>query len=182
MTESNTALIALGANLGKPEATFRRALERLAGESVDVVAVSGLWRSPAWPEGSGAPDYLNAVAKVRTGLRAEALLALLHELEAEAGRRRSMRNAPRELDLDLLDHGGRVVEGELVLPHPRLQSRAFVLLPLWEVEPEWVHPVSGEGLWEMMGKLGSEGVMATMRITGLQDYNATNTQLRQPRA
>ena len=164
MTESNTALIALGANLGKPEAAFRRALERLAGEGVDVVAVSGLWRSPAWPEGSGAPDYLNAVAKVRTGLRAEALLELLHKLEAEAGRRRSVRNAPRELDLDLLDHGGRVVDGKMVLPHPRLHSRAFVLLPLWEVEPDWVHPVSGEGVWEILGRLGSEGVMATVRL------------------
>ena len=164
MTESNTALIALGANLGKPEAAFRRALERLAGEGVEVVAVSGLWRSPAWPEGSGAPDYLNAVAKVRTGLEAEALLALLHKLEAEAGRRRSVRNAPRELDLDLLDHGGRVVDGKMVLPHPRLQDRAFVLLPLWEVEPDWMHPVSEEGVWEMMGRLGSGGVLATTRL------------------
>ena len=164
MTESNTALIALGANLGKPEAAFRRALARLSKAGIEVVAVSGLWRSPAWPEGSGAPDYLNAVAKVQTVLDAEALLALLHELEAEAGRQRGVRNAPRELDLDLLDHDGRVVEGKLTLPHPRLQDRAFVLLPLWEVEPDWVHPVSGEGVWEILGRLGSEGVMATVRL------------------
>ena len=93
------------------------------------------------------------------------MLPLLHKLEAEAGRRRSVRNAPRELDLDLLDYEGRVVEGELTLPHPRLQDRAFVLLPLWEVEPEWVHPVSGEGVWEMMGRLESESVMATTCIS-----------------
>ena len=164
MTESNTALIALGANLGKPEAAFRRALARLAEEGVEVVAVSGLWRSPAWPEGSGAPDYTNAVAKVRTGLGAEALLSFLHMLEREAGRMRTTRNAPRELDLDLLDYEGRVVEDEMVLPHPRLQDRAFVLLPLWEVEPDWMHPVSGDGVWEMMGRLGSRGVMATVRL------------------
>ena len=182
MTESNTALIALGANLGKPEAAFRRALERLAGEGVEVVAVSGLWRSPAWPEGSGAPDYLNAVAKVRTGLEAEALMALLHKLEAEAGRRRSVRNAPRELDLDLLDYEGRVVAGELTLPHPRMQSRAFVLLPLWEVEPEWEHPVSGQGVWEMIGRLESGSVLATTRIPALQDHDSPTTQLRHPRA
>ena len=165
MKQSNTALIALGANLGKPEAAFRRALARLAEEGVEVVAVSGLWRSPAWPEGSGAPDYTNAVAKLRTDMGAEALLALLHELEAEAGRRRSVKNAPRELDLDLLDCGGRVMEGELTLPHPRLQWRAFVLLPMWEVEPDWVHPVSGEGVWEMMGRLGTEAVFATRRFS-----------------
>jgi len=160
MTERNTACIALGANLGKPRKAFERALAMLRQCGVEVVRESGLWRSPAWPAESGAPDYLNAVVAVETELGAHALMAMLHEVEAAAGRVRGERNAPRELDLDLVCYGDEVLaEGRdvgLVLPHPRMADRAFVLLPLWEVAGEaWRHPVSGEGVWEMMGRLVS---------------------------
>ena len=156
------ALIALGANLGKPRETFARALDAISSDA-DVLAVSGLWASPAWPPGSGAPDYVNAVAGVRTDLTAEAMLDRLHAIEAAEGRVRNERNAPRTLDLDLLDHAGAVRAGGPVLPHPRLQDRAFVLLPLWEVAPDWTHPVTGRGVWEMMGRLPDVSGMRRLR-------------------
>ena len=174
MTERNEAFIALGANLGKPREAFAWALAELEAAGVEVVRVSGLWRSAAWPEGSGAPDYLNAVAKVRAGVGPEALLALLHAVEARAGRVRGERNAPRVLDLDLVSYEAEVREGELVLPHPRVGERAFVLLPMWEVEADWVHPVTGEGVWEMMGRLGSVEVeRVTERWRGAPIFSET---------
>ena len=137
-----------------------------------VAARSRLWRSPAWPP--GGPPYVNAALLLRTGLPPEALLARLHAIEAAFGRERRGRWAARTLDLDLLAVGplvlpdpgtqarwrdldperqGREAPGELVLPHPRLQDRAFVLVPLGEVAPGWRHPLLGLTAAEMLARL-----------------------------
>jgi 2-amino-4-hydroxy-6-hydroxymethyldihydropteridine diphosphokinase len=149
-------LIALGANLpsaaGPPEETLKSALRWLAGQSITIVKRSGFYRSEAWPDPSD-PPFVNAVAEVKTALEPAALLAVLHKTEAEFGRRRSTPNAPRTLDLDLLDYEARIQDGPPVLPHPRMETRPFVLLPLREVAPDWRHPVSGLGLDALIGKL-----------------------------
>lgn len=140
-------LVALGANLvspaGPPESTLRAALDTLAEGGVGIAAVSRFYRTPAWPEPSD-PPFVNAVARVETVLTPLRLLDRLHDVETVFGRVRSARNAPRTLDLDLLDYDGRIEAGPPVLPHPRIAERAFVLIPLADVAPGWKHPVSGE--------------------------------------
>jgi len=139
------AHIALGANLGDRAGAIARALAALrATPAVRVVAVSRLWETA--PVGPPQPAYLNAAAALDTELDALALLARLHALEVEAGRTRGEeRNLPRTLDLDLLLFGGLVIEAaELVVPHPRMHERAFVLEPLAEIAPGIVHPLRGE--------------------------------------
>jgi 2-amino-4-hydroxy-6-hydroxymethyldihydropteridine diphosphokinase len=154
-------LIALGANLpspaGPPEETLRSALQRLAGQGITIVKRSGFYRSEAWPDPSD-PAFVNAVAAVETGLDPAALLAMLHQTEGEFGRRRSTANAPRTLDLDLLDYDARIQDGPPQLPHPRMDQRAFVLLPLGDVAPDWHHPISGLGLAELIAKLPPAGI------------------------
>jgi 2-amino-4-hydroxy-6-hydroxymethyldihydropteridine diphosphokinase len=118
---------------------------------------SGFYRSAAWPDPND-PPFVNAVAAVETDLSPAALLAELHEVEAAFGRRRSMPNAPRTLDLDLLDYHGRVEEGPPHLPHPRMETRAFVLIPLQEVAPLWVHPVSRRTISELIVRLPQGGI------------------------
>lgn len=115
---------------------------------------SSWYRSAPVPP-SDQPWFVNAVAGVRTALSPRDLLVALHDVEAEFGRVRSVRNASRTLDLDLLAYGDAVIEdpGGLVLPHPRLAERAFVLLPLAEVAPAWRHPVSGLTAGEMLALL-----------------------------
>ncbi len=151
--------IALGANLpgpaGPPRATLEAALARLAAAGVGVVRCSRWYRSPAWPDPAD-PEFVNAVAEVETGLSPEALLALLHEIEAALGRRRAAPNAPRAIDLDLLDYLGAVQAGPPALPHPRLHRRAFVLLPLAEIAPGWRHPVSRRSVGDLIAALGPE--------------------------
>jgi 2-amino-4-hydroxy-6-hydroxymethyldihydropteridine diphosphokinase len=151
--------IALGANLpgpaGPPRATLEAALARLEAAGVHVVRRSRWYRSPAWPDPAD-PEFVNAVAEVETPLSPEALLALLHEIEAALGRRRAAPNAPRALDLDLLDHGGAVQAGPPALPHPRLHRRGFVLLPLADIAPGWRHPVSRRSVGELITALGPE--------------------------
>jgi len=102
-----------------------------------VTARSSLYRTA--PVDATGPDFINAVVQLETALDPHALLAELHRLEAVAGRERPYRNAPRTLDLDLLRHGDAVMESEtLTLPHPRMNERAFVLLPLAEIAPDQV--------------------------------------------
>lgn len=154
-------LIALGANLpsavGAPEATLRAALRLLGERGVRVEKQSLFYRSAAWPDLSD-PPFVNAMARVATDLAPVELLGVLHEVEGAFGRWRGTRNAPRTLDLDLIDYDGRVEEGALVLPHPRMESRAFVLVPLRDVAPDWRHPISRRTVSELIAASPAGGV------------------------
>ncbi|HEU0222389.1 MAG TPA: 2-amino-4-hydroxy-6-hydroxymethyldihydropteridine diphosphokinase [Paracoccaceae bacterium] len=181
--------IALGANLpsasGTPQRTLENALLFLEAETIHVVRASPWYRNPAYPPGSG-PDFVNGVVRAETALGAEAVLAALHRVEARLGRQRAQRWAPRAIDLDLLAWNDAVQPdrttlarlmalgparakaepppGGLVLPHPRLQERAFVLVPLAAIEPDWRHPVTGQGVAEMLAALPREDVAAMVPI------------------
>ena len=138
------AFVALGANLGNPASRMQEALSAIdALPGTRVVARSSLYRT-APVGGPPQPDYLNAVAHIRTALPARALLDALLGIERAAGRVRAERNGPRVLDLDLILYGaGRTSEPGLEVPHPRLHERAFVLAPLAEIAPEHVVPERG---------------------------------------
>jgi len=135
-------LIAFGANLSIPKLTFQSALSSLRENGFKPQRKSGLWRSPAWPEGLGHPDFINAVVSGQFSGSPEELLELLLKVEAAHGRERSEINAPRTLDLDLLTFGKEKRKSEmLTLPHPRMKIRAFVLVPASEIESKWVSAV-----------------------------------------
>jgi 2-amino-4-hydroxy-6-hydroxymethyldihydropteridine diphosphokinase len=150
-------LIALGANLasavGRPEETLRAALASLDAKGITVERRSGFYLSEAWPNPAD-PPFVNAVASVRTRLEPVELLQILHEVEAAFGRKRCSRNAPRTLDLDLIDYDHRIEHGDPELPHPRMEDRAFVLIPLRDIAPEWRHPQSGRSVDELIARLG----------------------------
>ena len=162
MVEQEFVLIGLGANLehpryGGPRETLEAALSCLECAELRILARSRWYRSAPVPA-SDQPWFVNGVAALETDLDPAALLARLHALEAEFGRRRGRRNAARTLDLDLLDYRGRISRpGERPeLPHPRLAGRAFVLLPLAEVAPGWRHPVSGRDLRGLIAELPAD--------------------------
>jgi 2-amino-4-hydroxy-6-hydroxymethyldihydropteridine diphosphokinase len=135
--------VGLGANLGDARATLAAALQALGEHpAITVVAQSSLYRSV--PVDAGGPDYINAVAELRTGLSPLQLLHVLQALETQHGRQHPYVNAPRTLDLDLLLFGQQVFEhAELTLPHPRLHLRAFVLVPLAQIAPDLIQPGLG---------------------------------------
>ena len=149
-------LIALGANLtspaGAPAETLTQVPLLLAQRSITIESQSGFYRSVAWPNPQD-PPFLNAVASIRTALSPAELLRLLHDIERQFGRERGKANAPRTLDLDIIDYEGRVESGPPVLPHPRMHARDFVLCPLREIAPEWRHPVSGLSVSELIATL-----------------------------
>jgi 2-amino-4-hydroxy-6-hydroxymethyldihydropteridine diphosphokinase len=139
-------VIALGSNLkgsyGSVQDLLEAALGAMTNEGFRIIRRSKWWRSSAWPDPS-EPAYLNGVVIVETEQGPLQALAALRRIETRFGRVRGAQNAPRTLDLDLIAYGRKVRDhADLELPHPRASERRFVMGPLAEIAPEWVHPVS----------------------------------------
>ena len=155
-------LIALGSNLssdayGSPQDICVAAVEALEKHGVTITAKSRWFRTAPVPV-SDQPWFVNGVIAVETFLPPADLLGLLHDVEAEFGRTRTVRNEARVLDLDLLAYDDEVSSEASVpvLPHPRLHERAFVLLPMADIAPDWRHPVTGAGIADLISALPAD--------------------------
>ncbi len=160
---AKTALIALGSNLGDSLDTLRKAAQALSKLGT-LKARSSLYETLPVGGPEGQAKFLNAVIllEISEDTRAFDLLKRLHVIEALFGRERRIRWDARTLDLDLLVLGDEVVDRvDLVLPHPRMMERAFVLVPLCEIAPEWRHPVTKECACEVLNTVSSEGIQKT---------------------
>ena len=138
MRELVSVFVGLGSNLGQSQEEVSHAISQLNGlPETQVVSCSSFYQSA--PHEATGPDYINAVVLIQTRLNAHALLGQFQAIEDAAGRERPYRNAPRTLDVDMLLYGEAVIQSEhLTVPHPRMQTRAFVMLPLSELAPEKV--------------------------------------------
>ena len=184
MENLSFGIVSLGANLpsaaGDAARTLCDVLAILHGDpDISIAAISRIWRTPAFPPGSG-PEYANAAAAIRTSLAAQDLLDRLHGIEAHFGRDRSTgRWSARVLDLDLIalddlilpdtatlrhwmdlpaDRQRVLAPDRLILPHPRMGDRGFVLAPLSEIAPGWRHPLTGKPVSRMLAELGPDAL------------------------
>lgn len=163
-------VIGLGGNLtcetfGAPRKTCGAALSLLQARGIRIAARSRWYESAPVPI-SDQPWYVNGIAAVETELQPEALIAEVLEAEAEMGRRRSIANAPRTIDIDVIAYNDRVIRpdhpGGPEVPHPRMAGRAFVILPLMELAPDWRHPASGTAIKDLAAALPADQVCRPM--------------------
>lgn len=162
------AFIGLGANLGDAKTNVLLAMQAIAAlPSTMLRSRSSLYRSK--PVDAGGPDFINAVIEVETDLCAPALLHELQSLEHAAGRQRPYPNAPRTLDLDLLLYGDASINSPtLVIPHPRMGQRAFVLLPLAEIAPDRVHDSALQATCSQLVERLSDGTQPARQATSIR--------------
>ena len=167
-TAATPVIIALGANLpsefGPPRAALGAALERIAASGVAITGRSPWYESAPVPA-SDQPWYVNGVVTVETALDPAELLELLLATEAEMGRRRTVANAARFIDMDLIAYGDavrRAPQQAPELPHPRMETRAFVVLPLADLLPDWRHPVTGAPVAALAADLPGDQTLRKM--------------------
>ncbi|MGC1495834.1 MAG: 2-amino-4-hydroxy-6-hydroxymethyldihydropteridine diphosphokinase [Sulfitobacter sp.] len=188
LTSNHIILLALGSNLtsaaGSPAQTLKIALNLLETHGAVIRAVSRFYHTPAFPAGAG-PDYVNAAAKIAVPWTPGHALEILHKIEADMGRERVQRWGQRTLDLDMIAYDDVVLPDpqthqtwrelpieaqigstpdELILPHPRVQDRAFVLVPLADVAPDWVHPVLGKSVKHLLGALPAADKLTVRQV------------------
>ncbi len=161
--------IGLGANLphprfGPPKATLEHVLSLFPGVGLRILARSPWYESAPVPV-SDQPWYVNGVVRAATALSPQDVLADLHGIETELGRQRVERNEARSVDLDIIAFGKMILSGPTppIVPHPRMAGRAFVLLPLADLAPDWRHPVTGEGISTLIARLPRDQVTRPLR-------------------
>ncbi len=184
-----SALVAVGSNLANkgltPFTTLSAAISAIQSDDVKVLKQSRVFQTPAYPPGSG-PDFVNAALIVETTLDSQALLSHLHKAEADFGRHRAQRWGARTLDLDLLSFGQAVLPDKgtvmgwmdlplaeqmarapdrLILPHPRMHERAFVLGPLMDIAPDWTHPILKQTVAQLFVALPAEDRSSLQPLT-----------------
>lgn len=151
--------LALGSNLGDRVRNLDTAKRHLSPQ-VEVVDESTIYETDPWGV-TDQPDFLNQVVKVVTSLSPTELLPFLKDIEKRMGREDTIKYGPRVIDLDILSYGDRVIKGDqLEIPHPRMSERAFVLVPLMEIAPDWEHPVLNKSVEELVANLDQSGVRA----------------------
>ncbi len=150
--EPVTVYLSFGSNMGNRQGNLNKALEILS-QRVKLGQISSIYDTE--PVGNAdQPRFLNLVCQIDTRLAPMELLSLTKGIESKLGRKLGEPNSPRPIDIDILFYGDQVLESpKLVIPHPRLEERAFVLIPLSEIAPELVHPVSGKTAKEMLEAL-----------------------------
>jgi len=144
--------LSLGSNLGNKVINLEKA-KFLLNKKVKIIKTSSFYETLSWPN-SNFPKFLNIVIKIKTNLKPLLLLNLIKSIEKELGRKKTLKNYPRECDIDIIDYNGKIISYKnLQIPHPNLHERNFVLIPLFEISKGWVHPVFKVNIANLINKL-----------------------------
>jgi len=161
------AFIAIGSNLGNKRLNIELAKFKLQNNSIKIVKSSGKYETPSWPD-PNKPKFINIVLKIRTILSPIQLLNVCNNVELELGRKRFKKNEPRTCDIDIIDYDQKIIKlknpTNLTLPHPCIEKRNFILLPLFEISKNWKHPIKKVNIAKLISFLKEEDLRAIKQI------------------
>ena len=155
--------LGIGSNLGNRISNIENAKFRLLKNKIRILQSSSFYETPSWPDPKH-PKYLNIVLKVTTILTPTELLKACKEIESFLGRKKSSKNSPRECDIDILDYKNSSKCDKIVLPHPRMHKRNFVLLPLFEIDKDWNHPIFKANIKELILSLSNKDITSIKQL------------------
>ena len=168
-TSENLAKIVylgIGSNLGNKKLNIEKAKSYLQDHDIKILKCSNDYESNSWPDKNN-PKFINIVLKVKTFLSPINLLKIINIIELKLGRRRSKKNAPRTCDIDIIDYDKKILnirKNELILPHPSINTRNFVLLPLFEIEQSWKHPKTKINIVKLINSLPIHDLRSIKKI------------------
>ncbi len=155
--------LGIGSNLGNKKKNIIKAKFELSENNIKILQSSNYYESISWPNPKN-PKFLNIVIEIKTYLKPLELLNVCKKIEKNLGRKKSVRNSPRTCDIDILDYNNKSLNNDITLPHPRMHKRNFVLLPLFEVNKDWVHPVSKNHIKRLILSLTNRDIRSIRQI------------------
>ena len=155
--------LGIGSNLGNRRKNIELAKFKLVENGIKIKKMSKFYQSLSWPN-SNDPKFFNIVLEVVTDLSPLNLLFICKKIEILLGRKKRLRNSPRECDIDIIDYANIKETNQIILPHPRMHKRNFVLLPLYELNKDWIHPVSKQPIKKLILSLSNKDIRSIKQI------------------
>ena len=159
----NTIYLGIGSNLGNRRKNIELAKFKLIQNDIRIHKSSNIYESLSWPNPS-KPKFLNVILEISSNLSPLKLIKTCKEIEIDLGRKKRSKNAPRECDIDIIDFYNQKIKGKIILPHPRMHERNFVLLPLYELNKDWKHPILKQPIKKLILSLSNKDLRSIKQI------------------
>ncbi len=155
--------IGIGSNLGNRKNNLEKAKYLLILNGINIMKSSNFYESLSWPD-SNKPKFINIVIQSNTKISPKKLLAIFKSIEKRLGRKKDFKNSPRTCDIDLISYNQKILDSNITIPHKRMHTRNFVLLPLYELDKEWVHPKSNDSIEKLIFSLPIKDITTIKQI------------------
>ena len=155
--------LGIGSNLGNRKINIEKAKFSLIEKNKKILQISSYYETLSWPNPKN-PKFLNIVLEVVSNLNPSNLIKLCKNIEKQLGRKKTLRNSPRECDIDIIDYYNQKIKGKIILPHPRMHERNFVLLPLYELNKDWKHPILKQPIKKLILSLSNKDLRSIKQI------------------
>ena len=155
--------LGIGSNLGNRIINIEKAKSLLSEHNIDLISISKYYETPSWPNPKN-PKFINIVLKAKCFFQPNELLSICKKIEVQLGRKEGPKNSPRECDIDIIDYNGLILKDNLTLPHKLTHKRSFVLLPLFEIEKRWIHPIKKVDVKTLIFSLSNQDIRSIKQI------------------
>ena len=155
--------LGVGSNLGNKKKNIEKTKFKLIRNNINILDISSYYESLSWPN-PNKPKFLNIILKVKADYTAFELIKICKNIENQMGRKKTAKNAPRTCDIDIIDFRNKRISDGLILPHPRMHTRNFVLLPLFEIDKNWIHPVLKLNIKKLLLSLPNSDIRSIKQI------------------